>query len=231
MVKLEQIHPLLQPFTALVGDGASTAMYSHLSQAFSKPSRTRNNGRVTNDDASSKPNPSQNQQNNGSDSIAAPGPGLPQIPTHDADPLDTPRARLAAAVLGPKKSKRLKRRAPDTEDVKEVQLLAEQQTTHRRLDRAMRWNAFLHFTNDLWIDVIYEVYGSDIDIDSPEVVEARSKIFNNTKAWKWRVLKRMEVCPYCTSIAVMDLCTLTSYGEAICRGRSTLRRAPLGPRM
>ncbi|KAN0075599.1 hypothetical protein V8E54_006869 [Elaphomyces granulatus] len=122
----------------------------------------------------------QNQQD-GSNSAASGSPQVstlartrsPQEEQLDADLLDTPRARLAAAVFEPKKSKR-KRRAPDPEDVEDVQLLAEQQAGYRRLDRAMRWNAFLHFTNDLF------------------AVEARSKIFDNTKSWKWRVLKKME---------------------------------------
>jgi hypothetical protein len=68
----------------------------------------------------------------------------------------------------------------------------------------MRWNAFLHFTNDLWVDVVHEVYGSDVDIDSPQAVEARSKIFDNTKSWKWRVLKKMEVCTFITVMIYTD---------------------------
>jgi len=47
--------------------------------------------------------------------------------------------------------------------------------------------------NLLWIEIIKSVYGNDIDMDSDTVVGARNKIFDNTKAHKWNVLRSMEL--------------------------------------
>lgn len=43
---------------------------------------------------------------------------------------------------------------------------------------------------------LHQVYGDDIDADSYEYITGRTKIFDNIKAYKNRVLSRMEVSPW-----------------------------------
>ena len=63
----------------------------------------------------------------------------------------------------------------------------------RRLDRKIRWTTFLYFNKFKWEDIIHEVYGLDIDSDSYEYMTARTKILDNVKAYKNRVLTQMKV--------------------------------------
>ena len=69
----------------------------------------------------------------------------------------------------------------------------EEGSTDMLVNRAIRWNAFLFSVNLLWAEIIKSVYGNDIDMDSDTVIGARKKIFDNTKAYKWNVLRSMEV--------------------------------------
>ena len=63
----------------------------------------------------------------------------------------------------------------------------------RALDRVIRWNIFFYFINDLWIEILHDVYDKDINIDSYETVQIRAKIFDNIKIYKNRVLERMKI--------------------------------------
>ena len=63
----------------------------------------------------------------------------------------------------------------------------------RRLDRSIRWEVLLHFSNFQWLETIQSVYGQDISADSYDFREGREKIFDATKAYKFNVLRNMEV--------------------------------------
>jgi len=56
------------------------------------------------------------------------------------------------------------------------------------LDRKIRWQAFLYFSNFQWLQTLHEVYGEDLDADSYEYMMGRSKIFDSIKAYKNKIL-------------------------------------------
>ena len=66
----------------------------------------------------------------------------------------------------------------------------------RILDRLIRWNTFLYFTNDLWKDVIEQAYGDGVNMDTNEAQAARAKVFDTVKGFKNRVIENMEVCHF-----------------------------------
>ena len=103
----------------------------------------------------------------------------------------TARARLAVAVTGKKSRKRKRGKEAAGEEAENAEDTGVKQ---RVLDRLIRWNTFLYFTNDLWKDIIEQAYGEGVDIDSIKGQAARSKIFNCVKGFKNRVIKNMEVC-------------------------------------
>jgi hypothetical protein len=102
----------------------------------------------------------------------------------------TSRERVAQTLSGAlpvSRKRRIARVSTEGEEEGSTDMLV------RALDRAIRWNAFLFSVNLLWAEIIKSVYGNDIDMDSDTVIGARNKIFDNTKAYKWNVLRSMEV--------------------------------------
>ena len=61
------------------------------------------------------------------------------------------------------------------------------------LDRLIRWQAFLFFSNFRWLELLHEVYGADLSADSFRYTIGRTRTFNNIKAYKNKVLSRMEL--------------------------------------
>ena len=67
-------------------------------------------------------------------------------------------------------------------------------TRFRKLDRRIRWVAFLFHTTDLWEDILATVYGLKFNIDSVEIIQARQKIMDNVKQYKHKMLGRLKAC-------------------------------------
>ena len=64
---------------------------------------------------------------------------------------------------------------------------------YRTLDRAVRWNCLLHFTNLNQDQVIAAVVGSDISVDSPLYQRLPTKFMDNTRTFKNKTLDAIEV--------------------------------------
>ena len=105
----------------------------------------------------------------------------------------TLRQQLTHAIYSPKKSRKRKRvalRNGEEGDENEQ----EEGMLQRKLDRLIRWNCFLYFTNNLWESVAKDCYGDEYDIDSDAGQGTRLKIFDCVKNYKNKVLNNMEVC-------------------------------------
>lgn len=61
------------------------------------------------------------------------------------------------------------------------------------LDWKTRWQAFLYFSNFLWLQTLQDVYEKELNADSYDYITGRIKIFNNIKVYKCKVLARMKV--------------------------------------
>ena len=61
------------------------------------------------------------------------------------------------------------------------------------VDKLIRWQAFLFFSNFRWLELLHEVYGADLSADSFRYTIGRTRIFDNIKAYKNKVLSCMEV--------------------------------------
>jgi len=109
----------------------------------------------------------------------------PETSSFTSLPLST-RARLAVAATTKKSRKRKRVAEEDDGD-------GDRNRRIRSLDREIRWSTFLFFTNDLWQDIVKAVYGSTVDMDSDEAMQARAKVFDSVKSYKNKVLLRMEV--------------------------------------
>ena len=79
----------------------------------------------------------------------------------------------------------------------------------RKLDRLIRWNCFLHMTNQLWQEIAEECYGESFDIDSDAGQRARLRIFDSVKGYKNKTLNFMEVD------VIFKLFSSLSYGDRI----------------
>jgi hypothetical protein len=75
----------------------------------------------------------------------------------------------------------------------ELTLTDEQnETLLRKLDRMIHWHSFLYHSNIHAHDMIVELYGPKV-IDTAYYVAARTKIYDNIKSYKHRMLARVEV--------------------------------------
>ena len=81
-----------------------------------------------------------------------------------------------------------------TSESGEAELTPAQAAQQRKLDRLIRWNCFLFFTNKLWTLIAKECYGSEFDIDSDNGQVVRLRISDSVKSWKHVTIGRMEVC-------------------------------------
>jgi hypothetical protein len=105
----------------------------------------------------------------------------------------TPRENAAAALIGFKKQTLPRQRRANyhlTEELSDPTL--QQSYDYRRLDRAVKWMVLLYHSNANWGLVLKEVYGENVDIDRPEVGEARRHIFETVKYYKNKTLRNME---------------------------------------
>jgi hypothetical protein len=97
--------------------------------------------------------------------------------SNDAESGITACERVAHTLSGALPAPRKRRAAClDRDDTSDEQV--------RALDRAIRWNTFLFAVNLLWADIVKLIYGDDIDMDSNIAIDARNKIFDNTKTHK-----------------------------------------------
>ena len=103
----------------------------------------------------------------------------------------TSRARLTITITNKKTRKRKRSNEVVEEEMKNSNNTGAKQ---RLLDRVIRWNTFIYFTNDLWKNIVEQIYGKEIDINSNKKQTARSKIFDCVKDFKNRVIENMKVC-------------------------------------
>ncbi|KAN0068231.1 hypothetical protein V8E54_013801 [Elaphomyces granulatus] len=65
-------------------------------------------------------------------------------------------------------------------------------TLLRKLDREIRWHSFLYHSNIFAKEIIDSIYGANGDVDSGYFIAARTKVHDNIKSNKSRMLKRVK---------------------------------------
>lgn len=96
------------------------------------------------------------------------------------------RERLTQTVNQAKKRKRaviIIAKAADIENFENM----------RALNREIRWNIFLFFTNNLWMNIVKKIYESDINVNSNEALQVRAKIFDVIKELKSKIFQKMKI--------------------------------------
>ena len=96
------------------------------------------------------------------------------------------RDKLAIAIFKEKFRKRKSFVMIDVDDIENSKKI-------RALNRIIKWNIFLYFINDLWIEILQKIYDKKINIDSYETIQTKTKIFDNVKIYKSKMLKRMKI--------------------------------------
>jgi hypothetical protein len=81
----------------------------------------------------------------------------------------------------------------DPDDAEAAAATANEQTKVRQLDRAIRWMVLCYHSNKFAKSIIKKVYGNDIDPDSVEYISARTKVYDNVRAYKSKMLNNMVV--------------------------------------
>jgi hypothetical protein len=63
----------------------------------------------------------------------------------------------------------------------------------RKLDREIRWHSFLYHSNLFAKEIIDSIYGTNGGVDGGHFIAARTKVIDNIKSNKSRMLKRVKV--------------------------------------
>ena len=100
----------------------------------------------------------------------------------------TLRQKLAEVTKTPLRRKR--RKPIDTSRDDEASRLT---NTHLNIDRLIKWNCFLFFTNRLWEDIARQTCGDNFDIDSEHGQTVRVRIFDAVKGNKFRTIENIAV--------------------------------------
>jgi hypothetical protein len=103
------------------------------------------------------------------------------------------RKHLAELLQNPPPRLKKAKAVIDPDDAEAAAAAANEQTKVRQLDHAIRWMVLCYHSNKFAKSIVKKVYGNDIDPDSVEYTSARTKVYDNVRAYKSKMLNNMVV--------------------------------------